>query len=160
MYKSILKISALIAIFLMFWQCTPDNDNVIEPIIDPVIPVTTDPLYSIRLWCLPADTFTVTDSASVLKIYANVFKDSLIASDSALVKFYIPSGTGSITEKSFLSEGEAVATYSAFIDSNTIYTGKLDVLGSISLGGKLTFDTLSIYIKDGMNNKKWNHNVH
>jgi len=156
MHRFIFKISVVIAILLMFWQCTPDNNMVIEP----VVPVIPDPVYSISLWCLPSDTFTFTDSASILKIYANVFKDSLIAPDSSVVKFYIPANTGTITEKSFLSDGEAVATYSAFIDSNTNYTGKLEIRSQISLGGKLTSDTLEIYVKDGMNKKKRNNNVH
>lgn len=156
MSKSFFKILVATALLLMLWHCTPDKSVTLEPIV----PITPDPVYFIRLWCLPSDTFIITDSASILKVYANVFKDSLIAPDSTVVKFYIPSGTGSITEKSFLSDGEAEATYSAFIDSNTIYTGKLDIHGQISLGGKLVRDTLSIFVKDGMIKKKRDNNVH
>jgi len=146
MYKKILKTFILTLTLLAAWQCTPDNRTIAEP------PVT-EPVYSIKLWTMIPDTFRVIDSSSVLQVYADVLKDSLIISDSTLVRFY--ASFGSITAQSVTVGGQAAAEYrTAFIDSTTILTGNLQIRASVAGGGKIIYDTLSIFVKDESSLKK------
>lgn len=128
----------MVALLFLAWQCTPDKTTTVEPEI-------TDPVYSIRLWTMIPDTFRFVDSSSVLQVYADILKDSLIISDSTQVRFYASFGT--ITAQSFTVGGQATSEYRpAFIDSTHIATGNLQIRASVAGGGKIIYDTLSVYV--------------
>jgi len=140
MYKKILKTFILTLTLLVVWQCTPDNRTIAEPTI-------TEPVYSIKLWTMIPDTFMVVDSSSVLQVYADILKDSLIISDSTQVRFY--ASFGSVTNQSVTVGGQALAEYrTAFFDSTTFITGNLQIKASVNGGGKIIYDTISIVVID------------